>query len=106
MADEILQIVRGSDYGSLFTVRADDESPVDLTGATVEAFLRHPWHRKRALSQVEVAVLDAVTGACSIEIDSQNSALLGEGAVQELVISVVSSLGVAAIYTGALVEGL
>lgn len=106
MSSNVLQIVRGSEYSSIFTVNDDAGAVVDLTGATVSVAFRHPLTRAASAVSSIVAISDALNGQCSISIDETETLNLELGCLQEMVITVISAGGVTDKYIGANVEGL
>ena len=106
MAANVLEIAKGADYSSVFTVVDEAGAVVDLTGATVTAYLRHPFSHETLEPVISIGILDAVNGSCSIAMDKAETLKVGCGCVQEMVISVLDGAGLTHLYLGANVEGL
>jgi len=106
MSGNVLQIVRGSEFGTTFVWRDAEGAAQDATGATVSAATRHPWSKVVSGISVVAGWTDEAAGLGVISMDETQTALLDCGALTELVITVVKPGVVTDIFVGATIEGL
>lgn len=89
-----LTIVRGDQWRRPFTLRSGSATgdPIDLTGATLTAFIVVALGDAEHVAEVPLTVDDTTLGACTIDVTEETSALLVNDTPYFLVIRMVDSL--------------
>lgn len=102
----VMSIVRGAEFRAGFVWNDAAGAARDATGATVTAYLRHPWSHTKYDPVITAAWSNAASGLGEVSMDEAQTMLIDRGQLSEMVVEVVSTGAVTDIFVGGLVEGV